>query len=279
MSNSIIPFISSELTLSEDVQKKFGNLATLMTGKNDALEGMEGGWRPATVKVVQPVTTDPGKPDNAKTGDLFHRGGAIKKPLRGLVAYAYHTRVRFVPNEDKRPSCSSEKVDVFGRGKQDKSISIYGDKCSECPHNDQPFTGGKRTNCNNTINIIFVPESLENVFHLQFSKSSYTVGQTLLGLVKATMTPWERFYELSSEVKKRDKASGLYAVPTITPIADVIVPEYLKQFSAYVRDQMKVVRAEQQARTYERRTATEDATNLDTIDAQAESAADYKDAI
>ena len=235
-------FQEKGITLSSDRLQKYQELFTRMEGKKEGFEDMGGAWRPSVLKIVQPVTTDAAKPSTAKEGDLFTKGGGVNRPLRGVVVYAWHTRVRFVQGADTRPSCSSENVDIRGRGKDDKSVSAYGDSCASCPHGDQPFTGGKQTNCNNVLNVLFIPEGLEDMYHLQFSKASFTIGRQLTDLARATPQAWSRFYEINTEGKKRERGSGKYFVMTVSPVADTPVPDDLKVFASVVGEQFKVAR-------------------------------------
>ena len=210
---------------------------------------------------------------------MFTKGGSVKKPLRGVVAYAWYSRVRFVANEDKRPSCQSENVDMKGRGKDDKSVSVYGDSCNKCPYNDQPFTAGKQTNCNNVLNVIFIPEGLEDIYHLQYSKSSFNVGRQLTDLARATPHAWSRFYEINTESKKREKGGGVFFVPVVSPVADAPVPEHLKQFAAYVSEQMKSSREAEKGRVRERVNTVAAHDELNTLESSMGGGKDFKDTI
>ncbi len=272
----LVPWSNTEIEVPVDVQKKYAELAQRMAGNADAFEGGGRDWRPPILKIVQPVTTDAAKPDTAKTGDFFTKGGAVKKPLRGVLAYAWHSRVRFVQGVDKTPSCRSENTDPKGRGAKDTSISVYGDKCAECPYGDQPFTGGKQTNCNNVLNVIFISETLDDVYHLQFSKSNYSIGRQLTDLARATPKAWSRFYDLNTETKKREKGTGLYSVYTVTPVSGAPVPEHLTAFAEYVMNQMKGIREADKSKVVERVNAADArAASLDTLAAEKT----YKDSI
>jgi hypothetical protein len=243
MSNEIVQFDVKALALPEAETQKYLNLAKLMGGEKDGLEGdLTGTWRPASLKIVQPVTQDPAKPSTAKNGDFFTKGGLVDRPLKGVVVYGWYSRVRFAGG-DSKPSCGSENVDIRGRGKEDKSVSLYGNSCASCPYGDQPFTAGKRTSCNNVINVIVIPENLENIYQVQFSKSSYSTGQQLLGLLNATNPIWKRFYQFSSEVKKRD-GGGVYHVMSVSPVdLQASEPaEHLKAFAQHVSEQVKAQR-------------------------------------
>jgi hypothetical protein len=183
----------------------------------------------------------------------------VERPLRGVVVYGWYSRVRFAEGDNK-PSCGSENVDIRGRGKDDKSVSIYGKNCGACPYGDQPFTAGKRTSCNNVINVIVIPEGLEQIYQVQFSKSAYGTGQQLLGLLNATNPIWKRFYQFNSEVKKREKGGGVYHVMSVSPVSDAEPPEHIKKFAEHVSTQVKAQRELDKA--YVRKTFDQVATGV-----------------
>jgi hypothetical protein len=275
MSNEIIKlFKSADITVPEDVLQKYLSLYKHISGEESSMALGEIGstWRPQQIKLVHPVSDDPMKPDVARTGDYYWAGGLIKRPMQFLVAYAFPTRARFIKGVDKSPSCRSENVDMKGRGKNDKSKSIYGDSCSACPFGQQPFTNGKITECNDSMNIIMLPEDLSTIFTMSFKSSSAQVGRRLIDMVRSTTQPWSRFYALDSETKKRD-AGGVYAVPTVTPVADKAVPAHLAKFAAdVVCPQMNDLR--QEAKTLTLKRNADVATVLGTIDAEGGSVRD-----
>jgi hypothetical protein len=233
-------------SVDEDSQDKYTKLARLMTGVAEGFEEVAQEWRPAVVKITQAMTSSAsGKPDNAKMGDLFHKGGLIHRPFNVAVVYAWPTRVRFAP-DDEIPSCSSENVDLKGKGASDKSVSIYGDKCSECPLESQPFRYGKQTPCNNVMNVLLVPENLDNIFVMQFSKSSWSPGRQLVDLATKKSPPWSRFFAIDTTIEKRKTGKGEYAVPTISAVdsTEVPVPDHLQKFGAMLSDHFKTYRVD-----------------------------------
>lgn len=266
-------------SLPQDVQDKYLTLAQRLRGSSDAFEGEGDTWRPSRIRLVQAMTgEDSGKPEDARLGDYFYEGGPIERPTKFVVVYGYYTRVRFVPDEDQYPSCSSENVDVRGRKEKDKSISIYGDKCAECPLDNQPFRYGKPTNCNNVLNVVMLPENLEQILVYQFQKSSWTVGQSLRSLASATHPkPWSRYFSLDSELKKRGKGGGQYAVPVIRPVdtKTTPVPDHFQAFSAFLCDHLKEYRAERKQFRMERAKEIDETINMDTL--EDENSDDFSD--
>jgi hypothetical protein len=236
MSSEIVKlFKSADITVPTDAMDKYIALYKQISGEASsvALEEVGSNWRPAQLKLVQPVTTDQFMPAAARTGDLYWTGNLVKRPMSFLVAYIFPTRARFVKGVDKSPSCRSENVDLKNRGKFDKSKSVYGDECAKCPTNDQPFTGGVQTNCTDSLNVVMVPEDLSTILIMAFKSSSAQVGRRLVDMVRSSPTPWSRYYNIDSEQRKRE-TGGIYAVPTITPVADKPVPAHLAKFAADV---------------------------------------------
>ena len=229
-----------ELSVPNDVLPKYLALAEKFGGSSRGFED-ERDWSPPRLKMKQPMSNDPNMPSEAKNGEFFYAGNLVKPGVNVLMAYAWNSRVRFVQGTDNFPSCASENVDARGKGAADKSISVYGDACGKCPFNDQPGQG-KKTNCANQINVILVPETLDEIFKYTFSGSGYSAGRQLTDLGRSTKSPWSRFYSLSSETKKRT-AGGVYCVPTITPVSGEVVPEHLQAFSEFVCNAMTAKRA------------------------------------
>jgi hypothetical protein len=81
------------------------------------------------------------------------------------------------------------------------------------------------------MNVVLVPEDLSTVFIMTFKSSSAQIGRRLIDMIRSTPSPWSRFYAIDSETKKRD-TGGVYAVPTVTPVADKAVPAHLAKFAS-----------------------------------------------
>lgn len=220
-------------TLTEEVALRYSKLADRMAGKSSpAFEEVESHWSPAIVRIVQAMSSaKSGRPDTAKMGDLYHKGGLVPKPLQAAVVYAWPTRVRFTDEDDGIPSCSSENVDMKGRAANDQSISIYGDKCSACPFDSQPFRYGEATSCNNVMNVLLLPETIEDIYVMQFSKSGWTAGKQLVDLATAKNPPWSRFFSIDTEIVKRKQGGGQYAVPNVAVVGEKEVPDHLQKFA------------------------------------------------
>lgn len=253
--------------LDKGTQEKYQNLADKIAGQSSAFEECESEWRPAILKLVHPVTDDPKMPEGAKPGDYFFDGGLLKRPCNLVVAYAYPTRANF--KDEQGLVCTAERVDLRGRNEKDTSVSIYGDKCAECPFDDQPFRHGKPTDCNNQMNVIVIPEDLREIFLIRFSKSSWTVGNSLVDMAKATPgNPWNRFFALDSKLESRDKGSGKFAVPVVTSIdaEKQPVPDHLKAFAEFVSEQVKEFRKVERDKVLQRANEISGVTKVETID-------------
>lgn len=232
--------------VDDETKQRYLALMDRLAGVSAGFEEMQNDWRPAMVKVTQAMTSAAsGKPESARLGDLFYKGGLLKRPWHVAVVYAWPSRVRFAPEDEGAPSCSSENVDLRGRGPNDKSVSIYGDKCAQCPYDAQPFKYGKPTTCNNVMNVLMVPENLEDIFVMPFAKTAWAPGKQLVDLATARRPPWSRFFSIDTDLVKRKGGGGQYAVPKCTPIdpEEHAVPEHLQQFcemmSGYFKDYRK----------------------------------------
>ena len=271
--------------IPDETVERYYQLAEMMTGGGaDAFDEMDREWRPPMVRAVQAMSSETsGKPENAKIGDLFHKGGSLPKPFIGVVAYVWPSRIAFEPGEN-RPFCSSENVDTKGRGANDKSVSVYGDSCATCPFDQQPFRHGKTTNCSDTMNFLVVPEDLSNIYVIPFSKSAYSNGKNLLEIVTARRPPWSRFFSFDTTVEKRKQGGGQFAVLKASAIDDKTkpVPQHLQDFVVMLRKHFSTMRDEMKTLQLQRSSSFDEA--ADSTDASTKKVggaktldADYSD--
>lgn len=153
-------------------------------------------WRPTILSVKQPTTRK--APDAAQNGDLYSSdtGRVYERPLEIVPIYPYTNRTRFQPM-GMRPDCRSE----------DEKISIYGDKCAECP--DRPWKDGKRQKCQRTVNIITTTPDFNRIFLLQFRGASFKQGVTI---VNQAISDGERLHQriYTLNTKKEEGKQGVY---------------------------------------------------------------------
>lgn len=272
MSNDLVKLLGSDAleSLDKDVLEKYQNLHNKIAGQASTFDECASEWRPSRLYLTQPTTGDEsGKPESAQMGDYFYKGGIIPRPLRFVVAYIHPTRVRFVPDVDRQPSCRSENVDLRNYGAKDTSVSIYGDKCAECPYDDQPFRHGKPTNCNTAMNILLIPESLEDIFTLPLSKSAWSVGRRIVDQTAVLPKPWGRFFSLDSKEQKRTNGAGKYAVPVVQLLDNTEenrVPDHLQAFAEFIYSHYREYRKSVRSSVKERVSDVEEAIDVDTLD-------------
>ncbi len=224
-----------------EVLKNCMSLAAQMSGTIEGVEGTPGDWRAPPLKIVQPVTQDPSKPEDAKNGDFFAKTGAVVRPLRGVVAYVWYSRAFYSEEE----TCGSDNVDTQSRNKaDDKSMSRYGDACKKCPLDVHPRealpkdakTGKpvRKPLCQNVTNVIFVTDDASGVYNIQFKGASSQAGRQLVDMVRAHGVPWARVFSIDTEQKKREQG-GLYYVYKVTPTS-LPVADWLKTMAISVKE-------------------------------------------
>lgn len=246
MSNLVL-FKEKEIVLAEPEVEKYTALMNKIEGVVSDFEEDADEWKPTQLKMRQGTSGgDSQVPSNADIGDFYYKGLKVEKPFNFLVIYAYPTRARFVDGEDVVPSCAAEKVDRKGKGPNDKSVSIYGDKCAECPFDDQPFRHGKPTNCNTQMNVVMLSEDLSDIFVYRFAKTSWSTGTSLVDMAKASpRAPWGRFFSMDSRMEKAaKKGAGMYGVVSVSAVDPVAkpVPDHMFAFAEYVSQQVKARR-------------------------------------
>ena len=219
-------------------------------------------YRSPVIKIRQRMTNN--APKAADIGDLYSAdtGEIFSRPFGFIPIFPYENRARFRPGEMK-PDCRSE----------DCKVSIHGDDCSKCP--TSPWKNNQAQDCNNSFNLIAANLDFSKLYHLQFSKTSYKVGVSIIRQARnAGQKPWQRLYELdTSEVKGN---SGPYHVFTTSFLetSDPDFHETSRSLHDFLSEQRKEAKEAAGKRLAESRAAIEtlDAYIGDSSDGNADAA-------
>lgn len=220
------------------IAEKVQRLLASMDPNKPGFEEMGGArWSAPIVKVHQPTSGD--VPGNSKQGDLYtDTGDMLLNPLEIIPIYMHYSRARFEPG-NSNPTCRSE----------DAKRSVYGDQCADCP--DLPFRDGKKTNCNNSIEVYAFNKDCTQLYRIQFAKTSYKAGSKLYKQASSSLVPWARVYALSTEKKTRQNDTGIYYILTLTPTGEQS-DEQLYPLMQHVYEKVSAVRKQVLARVEER---------------------------
>jgi len=224
--------------LPPDVVARVERLLQVMDPNKPGFEEMGGArWSPPIVKVYQPVSSD--VPGNAKQGDLFtDTGDVLPASWEFVPIYMHYSHARFEPGNNS-PTCRSE----------DAKKSIYGDVCADCA--DLPFRDGQRTTCNKSLDVYAFDKDFSQVYHLQFSKTSYRAGSKLFKQASSSTVPWARVYALGTEQKSRQNDQGKYYVLTVKPTGDQVDTKFFPVVN-HIYEQISAVRKKVLANIAER---------------------------
>ena len=153
--------------LPAPIQASVQRLMTVMNPEKKGFEEMGGArWSPPVVKVRQGTSSD--APEKTKLGEMYTNNGMhIGDRFEFVPLYLYKTRAKFEEG-NPQPTCRSENAEV----------NVYGEPCAECP--DAPFKQGQKTDCSESINALVFSEKFNEIYHLQFQKTSYRSGYKLI---------------------------------------------------------------------------------------------------
>lgn len=212
-----------------ELADKLQSLITRMDPNKPGFEEMGGsGWSIPIVRLRQMMSSN--APANSKNGDLYTDTGAVlPAPWKFIPLYMHYGHAKFEPG-NSTPTCRSE----------DAKVSVYGDICAQC--NDRPFKDDQKTMCQKSINVYCFDETFENLYRLQFSKTSYRAGTRLFHQAGSDKNMWDRVYALSSEVKSREGDGAKYWVFNVAPVGTEVDAKY-KQLAAFVCEKVAEMRA------------------------------------
>lgn len=223
---SVLPEITKIEGLDGEALARVNNLYQMMTSSPDGIE-QDVSWRPDNLKIKHNVGNDPLAPHDIENGDLYVPGQVVwsaindgrGKPFKFVICYAYTSRARF-PKGETRPDCTS-------------ADSVWNDfgtmKCQDCP--SLPFRNGKRTDCNNSLNVVLLPLDLSGVYIVRFSKTSYRAGSNMLKILKGKQQSWDQVFGLTS--RENTTSSYTYFTFQTAAISNDVPPE-VKLFAEFI---------------------------------------------
>lgn len=208
-------------SVSEKTKTAIQAIAAQASPDRPGLEEMTALWKVATVNIVQPTTQSDAKPPDARPGDLYTTSGQhLERPWGAIPIYFFESNVNF-PSGAKIPACSAPDA---------KLGSPFGEclKCIHLPFGKQNGGRGdqKKTDCQNSINVVMLAIDLSAVYTVQFSKTSRRAGSALLSLAGQQTAVWKQSYLLSTEKKTGDL--GLYYIFKTEPTGKDNAPDVQK---------------------------------------------------
>jgi len=193
-------------SLPENYQKSLTTLAKKSNPRKKGLSDEQGSsnWNPPGIRINQPTTRSTGGLEDLRPGEMFTGvGDRLGTELEFIILYRYITHTRWNPGEfSGAPNCSSPGVLP-----DQERLSIYGDKCNDCP--DLPFRNNKRTACNKSmVYWVLDAKTMSNIYTVNFAKTGYKVGSKLYRLARSQPSAWAKVFKLSTN--KISNNQGVY---------------------------------------------------------------------
>lgn len=258
--------------IDDEALEKIEYLYQVMNSTPAGLE-QEVEWRPENLKLRHPITSDNQMPPDAAIGDLYANGEVLwsseddgsKNPFKFVLCYAWKSRIRF-PEGERQPDCRSEDLEWNVEGTL---------KCENCP--DLPFRNGNPTDCNNTLNMVLLPLSMDGVYIARFSKSSYSAGSNIRKLLRGKLHAWDKVFGLTT-TKRSSKNNEWYVYQTTGLNEEV--PDECALFAEYISKEMKAQREAYLERLEEQRENVQETIDaMDDIDDDFGEDADFSDSM
>ena len=199
-----------------EVAAKVEHLVVLMNPDKPGYEEMGGArWAPPVIRIHQALTRNP--PGNSKLGNLItDTGDVLPTPFEFVPIYMHYAHTKFSQGgeDDKNRMCRSE----------DTVMSMRGQVCNDCP--DRPFREGQITQCKKSIEVFVFDKDFQNIYKLQFVKSSYKIGSKLYRQTSSGSVPWERVYGLGVDQDTQKDTGAKYFVFSATPTGEKTDAKY-----------------------------------------------------
>jgi len=234
LKDAIPSLASADKEEGEKIARLFQSLYAVPEGMDED-EGTRG---PDIVKVRQSNTKDQMLPADAKEGAVWSAGETLWQPTQGkddpwlfVPIYRWISHARFQVGQ-RSPDCKSD----------DGKWNIYGtQKCDDCP--DLPWRDGEIQLCRRSQNFIVVPLDFSGVYHLQFSKTSFSAGSVIAKTARkrGTRALWQNVFGLSTKMMTNGAGQSWYVLD-VAPHLHVEVSDAATELGRVVYTQYKQFR-------------------------------------
>jgi hypothetical protein len=175
------------------------------------------------LRLYQGSGNDPNRPDNCRVGEFYLTTKQNVGPrFVGTVLALWQGRTMWPGADDARsaPLCTSMDREVGSK---------YG-TCHTCPQ--RPWRDGEKTNCNDDVVAFVLPEELDDIILIRFSRTSEGAGRQLSKFASKDLVSWQRFYQITASERQGSGGSKIkWHVMKVEPL-DQKVPTELMEFCA-----------------------------------------------
>lgn len=251
--------------LPADVQT---NVIALMERANPEKVGVHGGqtgYKPTIVKLFQGTGNDPARPRKISNGEYFTADSRnLGESFVGAIVGIHMGRLKWEnPNEvSGAPQCASE----------DGVLGFRFGQCAACPYSRDI---GKNGGCDQVVTAYVIPDTMDAVLEMRFTKSSFKTGKTLMAIIKNSSPIWGKWFKFSSlPQENKEKKTITYAAQAQVDVSkEPVNAKVTPLFEAFTRLLDADVYYPSVARIYQRYAAGDAALPAGTTEAAAVDAA------
>lgn len=205
--------------IPEEYQEKVTALLRRMDPNRPGLYLADSKQQPTELRLYQGTGNDPNRPENCRVGHFYYTTKQnVGASFTGTVIALWEGRTLWPGPNDPRtaPICSSMNR-VMG--------SRFG-LCETCP--SRPWRNGQKTDCNDDVVVYMLPDTLDDIILVRFSRTSAPTGRQLASYASKSIVPWQRFYRLTaSERQGQGKKNIQWHVMKVEPAEEKVPFELL----------------------------------------------------
>lgn len=173
------------------------------------------------LRLYQGSGNDPNRPDNCRVGHFYLTTKQnVGEKFVGTVLALWQGRTMWPGADDARsaPLCTSMDREVGSK---------YG-TCATCPQ--RPWRDGEKTNCNDDVVAFMLPQDMDDIILVRFSRTSEAAGRQLAKFASKDLVPWQRFFQITASERQGSGGSKIkWHVMKVEPMDDK-VPSELMEF-------------------------------------------------
>jgi len=176
------------------------------------------------LRAYQGTGNDPNRPDKQIPGEYYlTTKESVGEKFEGTVIAMWNGRTMWgdpdAGESTKMPKCHS----------MDRKIGSLCGKCDACPH--LPWRDGQHQRCSDDVVAFMLSKDMKEIVLARFAKTSEPAGRQLKKLVKRSVYPWSRWFQLTLEQRTSptDKSRRWY-VMQVEPLKDSVVPPTVYAF-------------------------------------------------
>ena len=208
--------------LPEDLLDNLSGILKKLSGVSKGVYVSEDRPELTELRLYHGTGNDPNRPEKMIPGEYYLTSKTnIGESFDCTVLAIWTGRTMWEEDNRGMPACQS----------MDRKYGSTFGVCEDCIN--KPWRGGQPQKCNNDVLALVLPKTMDDIVLVRFTKTSEPAGKRLAKFVKSSMSPWTKWYTITSKEKtgKEDKTRRWY-VMEVEPVGgdDGYVPEELDEF-------------------------------------------------